>query len=84
MPLTLRHPPVDPYSFAIEAIDDEGLQSPSPIRLMSIIENARRATCLFWLVAVLPPTSEELKSFFREFVVRCVNRLPGIDDVLCD
>lgn len=65
---------------ALQFIEAAGLQAPSPQELEEIIDAAVRATGLFALVAVLPLEESDIREFFSDFVVRCVNRGPGVGD----
>ena len=67
---------------ALEFIEAEGLQAPSRQKLEEIIDAAVRATGLFALVAVLHMQESDIREFFSDFVVRCVNRGPGVGDAI--
>jgi hypothetical protein len=67
---------------ALRAIEEEELQAPSSIELQSIIAMGRLATECFAMGALIRPTQTQSEEFFTNFVVTCVNRAPGVGDVL--
>ena len=67
-------------STALDAIEAEGLQAPSPHQLATIIDSSRRASYMLAATSVLPLSDNEVLEFFADFVVRCVNRPPGVGD----
>lgn len=65
---------------ALESIEAEGLQAPCLQELQNIVDAAVQATGLFALAAVLPLQDSDIREFFSDFVIRCVNRGPGVGD----
>ena len=70
----------NPIHLALTSIEIEGLQAPSPRQMQEIVEAALKAAELLCGVAVRPVQQSELLEFFADFVVRCVNRPPGVGD----
>ena len=66
---------------AVAAVSDEGLQVPPQHQFEVIMSNAINASFLLWASAIEQPTPHELDEMFCDFVVRCVNRGPGVGDV---
>ncbi len=73
-----------PVSAALASLQTEGLQAPSWHELQGIVDAALRATALFIRAAVRHPLDSEILEFFSDFVVRCVNRGPGVGDAVAD
>jgi hypothetical protein len=71
---------LDPVQAALDALDQEGLQAPSKYDLDTIIRNGLLATGLFYSAMVLEPELSDLHDFFRDFIIRAVNRAPGVND----
>src|SRR3954465_8292128 len=69
-------------SLALQAIDDAGLQAPPPRDLENIVRNGYFLAVLLWNAALLIPSPTELDEAFQDFVVRCINKAPGLSDVL--
>jgi hypothetical protein len=65
---------------ALAAIADQGLQAPSTQELFHIVHCSLWATSLLQSASLREPIPDELEEFFCEFVVRAVNRAPGIGD----
>jgi hypothetical protein len=69
-----------PLTIALNCIEAEGLQAPSLHELEVIIRNGLLATKLLTDACVLRPETSDLEEFFRDFVLRCNNRAPGVGD----
>ncbi len=69
-------------ALALTAIDEAGLQAPSLVRLENIIRCGSAVEALLCTVALREPSATELEEIFRDVVVRCVNRAPGIGDAV--
>jgi hypothetical protein len=65
---------------ALHAIDESGLQAPSEASLRDIISCSVFAASLLSWAALQEPTRSELEDAFCDFVIRAVNRAPGIGD----
>jgi hypothetical protein len=73
--------PTRSMRIALDALLNEGLQAPSHPELSAIIRAACQVTFLMWATAISQPTSRDLDEMFCDFVIRCVNRGPGVGDV---
>jgi hypothetical protein len=69
-------------SLALSAIEDAGLQVPAEPKLELIVRCAYSVAAHLWFGALLTPSHSELDEVFQDFVVRCVNKAPGVGDVL--
>ena len=74
--------PTRHHDLALIALDENGLQVPSPVKFEAIVRFAYSVAFLFWAAALEEPTDPELDEAFKDFIVRCVNRAPGVGDVL--
>jgi hypothetical protein len=79
-----HHPCCNLTTMALAAIENADLQSPPLPRLLQIITCAEITAYLLRVCAVEPPSEGELCELFEEFVVRAVNRAPGVGDVLAN
>lgn len=64
------------------ALAEAGLQVPSAEQMEAIVRSAYCVALLLWMAALEKPTNSDLDEVFRDFVLRCVNRAPGVGDVL--
>ena len=67
-------------ALALNAIDEAGLQAPPSIELFDIVMYARMVMRALQSCALKAPTESECRELFEDFVVRAVNRAPGIGD----
>ncbi len=81
---TIRCNAFPPLSTALKYIAEEGLQAPSSCELGVIIQHGLLATMLLYDCSLLEPSNTDLEEFFGDFVLRSVNRTPGLGDVAAD
>lgn len=69
-----------PLDTALAALEAEGFQAPSQSELEWIVRQGLLATGLLYSAMVLEPEASDLQEFFCDFIIRAVNRGPGVGD----